>query len=69
MKILVQNESVGNADIKHKMEVLVQLPSLSAAVVVAVQLITLIHSTHITVVCYDCFWTENLNAGSILLSS
>ena len=50
MKVLVKNESVGNADIKQKMEeVLVQLPILSAAVVIATQLITPIHSTHITV--------------------
>ena len=44
MKVFVKNESVGNADIKQKIEVLVQLPILSAAVVVTTQLITPIHS-------------------------
>ena len=67
--MLVENESVGNTDIKEKMEdVLVQLPTLSAAVVVAAQLITPIHSTHITVVHFDSFWTGNLDVGAIILS-
>ena len=51
MEVLVHDESIGDADIKGKVKkVLIELPTLSAAVVVPSYLISTINSTHVFVV-------------------
>ena len=51
MKVLIKDEGVGDSHIEKKVvNVLIKLPTLGAAAVVASQLITVIHCTHPPVV-------------------
>ena len=51
MEVLIQNEAVGDGDVEKKViYVFVKLPSLGAAAIVALQLITVINCTHPCVV-------------------
>ena len=60
MEVFIQDERVGDGDIKEKVkDVLIKLATLGVAIIVPPQLITTINSSHTLVVCDDGFWAGN----------
>ena len=60
MEVFIQDERVGDGDIKEKVkDVLIKLATLGAAIIAPPQLITTINSSHTLVVCDDGFWAGN----------
>ena len=68
VEVLVQNEAVRDRDVKKEViDVLIKLPTLGAAAVVASQLVTVINCTHQPVVQDYTLCAGNWNSGPILL--